>query len=59
MLPRTWMAKTALARALPCQLRLALAVGYQRAFGPAKTLTVGVSTSGSQTSWGVGYGMGW
>ena len=37
----------------------AISIGYQRAFGPASTLTVGASVSESDSTWGVGYGIGW
>jgi hypothetical protein len=34
-------------------------VGYQHAFGANKTLTVGASVTDSESTWGVGYGVGW
>ena len=37
----------------------ALSIGYQRLFGTNKTLTVGASVSDSESTWGVGYGVGW
>ena len=37
----------------------ALSIGYQHAFGDTKTLTIGASTTDSETTWGVGYGIGW
>ena len=39
--------------------RSALSVGYQRALGQKANLTFGASTSGHDTSVGVGVGMGW
>jgi autotransporter adhesin len=37
----------------------AISVGYQRAFGPKNTLTIGASVTESESTWGVGYGIGW
>ena len=37
----------------------AVSIGYQHAFGANKTLTVGGSVSDSESTWGVGYGVGW
>jgi hypothetical protein len=37
----------------------AISIGYQRAFGATKTLTIGASVTDSESTWGVGYGMGW